>query len=460
MSSFYRGVLTAAVILMPLVWLATNWWPSLQFGNNQPFIFEQWFDESPRERYARQLSLSSIANTPVAQTWSNAYHQARQQPLDIQIPYAEKGRFLAQDPTAFAYQIKLTAGQHLRLTIQPDWVADDQTVPATTSGRTIESTAATETTDTETLFLEIWQSTASSASNEANKQAINVAPVNNLQRLYASELSDLERTADNERERQLVYAAEENITLLVVLQAPLLTTAHYALQFELISSLTFPVQGRDVSAIKSFYGAARDGGARRHKGVDVFAPRNTPLVAVTDGWVTSTRSNKLGGKVVWLRKMPSGPSYYYAHLETVAVSRGDRLLAGEVLGTVGNSGNARSTPPHLHFGIYTSGGTIDPLPILSEKLWSQSWRDIPNFADVHHAETTIEGLNFRAGPGTQFPVLQKLPEQARVSVLASTPRWLRVSTESGQTGFIASRYAQLVNTSDMPESPRSFRQAM
>ena len=63
-----------------------------------------------------------------------------------------------------------------------------------------------------------------------------------------------------------------------------------------------------------------------------------------------------------------GRVYYYAHLDSYAarIGPGDLVSAGDLLGFVGNSGNAESTAPHLHFGVYTSSGAIDPLPYLVE----------------------------------------------------------------------------------------------
>jgi peptidoglycan LD-endopeptidase LytH len=61
-----------------------------------------------------------------------------------------------------------------------------------------------------------------------------------------------------------------------------------------------------------------------------------------------------------------GRVYYYAHLDRYAddLSAGDEVLAGDTLGFVGNTGNARTTPPHLHFGVYTATGAVNPLPLL------------------------------------------------------------------------------------------------
>ena len=72
-------------------------------------------------------------------------------------------------------------------------------------------------------------------------------------------------------------------------------------------------------------------------------------------------SNGLGGTVVWLHEPDAGRTFYYAHLDRQAFTEPRRVVTGDVLGYVGNTGNARTTAPHLHFGLYDDGPR-DPLP--------------------------------------------------------------------------------------------------
>ncbi len=131
-------------------------------------------------------------------------------------------------------------------------------------------------------------------------------------------------------------------------------------------SLPVPVQGVRPSALADTWGSARSGG-RRHEGIDIFARRNTPILSVSAGIVMRVGGNELGGRVIVVMG-PGGHRHYYAHLERhSAHTPGDWVEQGEVIGYVGNSGNARTTPPHLHYGIYTSGGAINPYPLLTGK---------------------------------------------------------------------------------------------
>jgi murein DD-endopeptidase MepM/ murein hydrolase activator NlpD len=136
-----------------------------------------------------------------------------------------------------------------------------------------------------------------------------------------------------------------------------------------VALLEFPVDGVDRRAIWSAFGAERDGGRRAHRGVDIFAARGTPALASMDGWVTRVETTRVGGNVVWMQPLFGNVRLYYAHLDEQWVAPGDFVRAGQPIGSVGNTGNARTTPPHLHFGVYVRqpgmrGGARDPAEFL------------------------------------------------------------------------------------------------
>lgn len=136
----------------------------------------------------------------------------------------------------------------------------------------------------------------------------------------------------------------------------------FELTLELGAALPFPVVGAEADSIRSLFGASRDDGRRHHQGVDIFVRRLTPVLAVAAGRAMP-RQDALGGNTVWLNT--PGTSYYYAHLDRVAVQDQQRVNVGDVLGYVGNTGNADGMPAHLHFGVYRWGKEpIDPLPLL------------------------------------------------------------------------------------------------
>ena len=113
------------------------------------------------------------------------------------------------------------------------------------------------------------------------------------------------------------------------------------------------------------WGAARSQG-RSHEGIDIFAERGTPIQATTQGIVNKVGEDDLGGHVVMIIG-PGGAGHYYAHLEDYAdISANDWVNAGDIIGYVGDSGNAKGTPPHVHYGIYINGSAVNPYPLLQK----------------------------------------------------------------------------------------------
>jgi len=136
----------------------------------------------------------------------------------------------------------------------------------------------------------------------------------------------------------------------------------------------FPVYG--PSAFIDTYGAGR-ASTGWHHGDDIFAEEGAPVLAVADGTVFSVGWNDVGGNRFWLRDR-QGNEFYYAHLSafsTLAVN-GAHVRAGAVIGFVGNTGEAETTPPHLHFEIHPVGllslgydGVVNPTPYL--RAWQR-----------------------------------------------------------------------------------------
>jgi len=126
--------------------------------------------------------------------------------------------------------------------------------------------------------------------------------------------------------------------------------------------LPSPIAAPRSSRLVDSWGGPRSGG-RRHEGIDIFAPKGTPVVSTTRGIVTRVGTNRLGGQIVGVLG-PGFEWHYYAHLDRFGTFRkGDIVSPGDVLGYVGNTGNARGTRPHLHYGIYR-GAAENPYPRL------------------------------------------------------------------------------------------------
>jgi murein DD-endopeptidase MepM/ murein hydrolase activator NlpD len=112
------------------------------------------------------------------------------------------------------------------------------------------------------------------------------------------------------------------------------------------------------------WGDPRSGG-RSHKGVDMIAARNTPLVAIFSGRIQRLSSGALSGVALYLRA-DNGDQFFYAHLESYAdISVGQSVAEGEVIGYNGSSGNAPDHLPHLHFEYHPGGGSaVNPYPLV------------------------------------------------------------------------------------------------
>ncbi|WP_416191389.1 M23 family metallopeptidase [Neisseria sp. CCUG12390] len=126
-------------------------------------------------------------------------------------------------------------------------------------------------------------------------------------------------------------------------------------------SLINPVKDHSFS---DTWNAARSGG-RRHEGVDIFAKKNTKIRSTTDGIVTKIGRNRLGGKIIGIQG--PGAWHYYAHLNKFAgLKLHERVKAGQTIGYVGDTGNAKGTPPHLHYGVYLPSGAVNPYPLIDQ----------------------------------------------------------------------------------------------
>ncbi|RYY89822.1 MAG: M23 family metallopeptidase [Chitinophagaceae bacterium] len=269
-------------------------------------IFEK--DTTPREAYERQLDRQGVNETPAYREWKAAAAGALAHPLSIALPYRQSGQFGSDKPRALALRLSAVEGQRIE-------VALDERVAGT-------------------LYLELFRADGTL--------------------LYSA---DTLATA-------FQYPIDAAGDYLLRLQPGIGHAGRYSLSIQKGPSLAFPVAGKHAKA-GSFWGADRDGGARRHEGVDIFAPKGTPAIAAAAGVVTSVAEGGLGGKYVFLR--PEGRAYnlYYAHLDQQWVQPGQRVKAGDTLGLVGNTGNARNTPPHLHFGVYGFKGAVDPYPFIN-----------------------------------------------------------------------------------------------
>ncbi|MDO8302267.1 MAG: M23 family metallopeptidase [Sedimentisphaerales bacterium] len=243
------------------------------------------------------------------------------------------------------------------------------------------------------------------------------------------------------KEQQLTIAAEHTGKYLVRLQPS--HSAQGLMDITITSPLRygFPVDTVRENAVQSLFGVGRDGGARRHEGIDIFAPRGTPVIAAETGLVTRVGDTPRGGKNVWVRG--DQRSFYYAHLDSIAVSAGDSVRRGETLGTVGNTGNAITTSPHLHFGIYKfAQGAVDPLPMVGRKKSVTPYAPPRVEPASRWLSINTEKANLRSGPSLKTTTVTSLMRAELLQVDSVAGDWLRVTTGNGTKGFIARRLTE------------------
>lgn len=129
-----------------------------------------------------------------------------------------------------------------------------------------------------------------------------------------------------------------------------------------VSGLIVPVEGVEAGDLRDSFTAARSGG-RTHHAIDIGAPAGTPVLAATDGTISRMTWNRLGGRTLYLASDDGRHEFYYAHLDSYAdgLEVGRHVRRGDVLGGVGQTGNARS--PHLHFQVLdrADGGRGTPV---------------------------------------------------------------------------------------------------
>jgi murein DD-endopeptidase MepM/ murein hydrolase activator NlpD len=277
---------------------------------------ERALPDSPHERYADRLRSAGLETTALGSEWMRAAERALAGAQLVTLPAREVGYFAPGEAAAVGYRARVRQGQRLLVQVEASGGAPFL------------------------LFVDVFRATGDSAR-------------------------PLARVASADSGRGTLEAvAREDGEFLVRVQPELLRGGRYTVTLRAAASLAFPVEGRDSRAVQSFWGANRDGGRRRHEGIDIFAPRGTPVVAATAGSVAAVHTTAIGGNVVWLRDDAAPQSLYYAHLDRQLVSSGQRVRVGDTLGLVGNTGNARSTSPHLHFGVYRRGGPVDPFPFV------------------------------------------------------------------------------------------------
>jgi murein DD-endopeptidase MepM/ murein hydrolase activator NlpD len=344
---------------------------------------------TPHEIYSGKLADAGLKETALGRLWFAAADNSLTGPLSITTPYSEAGYFAADKPGAAAVRFKARRGEKLNITLTKKPAAGFS------------------------IYMDLWELPA-----DNNKPAL--------------------LTAADTVKSSISFEVKRDGFYIVRLQPELLASGEYTLSISTGPSLAFPVPAKAKPRIQSFWGAARDNGGRKHEGIDIFAPFRTPLVAAADGTVTNVSENELGGKVVFFRPYDKDYTLYYAHLDEQLVTSGQSLKTGDTLGLMGNTGNARTTSPHLHFGIYTNGGAINPLAFVDpvEKKPVNITAPLTNLGK--YVRSDDRSLKVYGEPSATPSNNITLENNTAMRVLAASAGWYKVALPDGQQGYIQS----------------------
>ncbi len=361
----------------------------------EEILLEPFRGATPHERYLEALERSGLGESLLAREWARVADGAFTVPVEVPLPFREEGRFSADEPTSLAYRFELRRGQRLRVVL-----VGLEEAGSISSGR---------------VFIELFRLRDPETRSSSRGSPLPVA--------WTDPPGD-----------SLVHEARASATYLLRIQPELLVEGRFAVEVTTGPSLAFPVEDRSTAQIGSRFGAPRDGGRREHHGVDVFAPRGTPVLAAGPGVVTRVRETPVGGRVVWVRDEERGMSRYYAHLDTQLVEEGVRVAPGDPLGTVGNTGNARTTPPHLHFGIYVRGeGPVDPWDFLhASTRRTQELRVDPQRFGTWSRMREPDG-ELRSAPDGPLLAREEVPGLLRIE--GGSGEWYRVRLADGGQGY-------------------------
>jgi len=363
-------------------------------GCQKEKVPEAFFPRSAHEAYAHSLEQAKLHLTALGAEWITAGQSSLENAVDITLPFQESFYWDARKAEASGYRFFVKRGVRVEVEI------------------------SIQAKDSLLLFADLFRERGDSLI-----QRIHVATADEKHRL------------EFEPRRDAYYALR--------LQPELLRGGKFSLLVREVPSIGFPVEGKNSRSIASFFGDPRDGGTRDHHGVDIFAPRHTSVLAPSNASVTRVGEGDIGGKYVWLYDSRRSMYLYFAHLETREVETGDRVRAGQVIGTVGNSGNARTTAPHLHFGIYRNG-PIDPFFFIAEtdtipeKIRGDELF-LGRMAQIN--KITIA----RNSPSKASVYTDTLEVNSRLKVKGLTGKKVRVELPDGSSAYIPGEGIDMVN---------------
>ncbi len=243
-------------------------------GCKKEIVPKAFYPRSAHEAYQHSLEQANLIETALGRDWIRAGEEALENPETITLPFESSFYWNPNSADAAGYRFFVKRG--IRIEVEIGVFSADSLL----------------------LFADLFRETGDTA----------------IRRTHVA-------TADEEMHR-LVFEPRRDSYYTLRMQPELLRGGTFKVLIREFPSIGFPVKGKNSQSIASFFGDPRDGGSREHHGVDIFAPRHTPVLAPSNASVTRVGEGDIGGRYIWLYDSKRSMYLYFAHLETQEVSRG------------------------------------------------------------------------------------------------------------------------------------------
>ncbi|MEO1050970.1 MAG: M23 family metallopeptidase [Bacteroidota bacterium] len=362
-------------------------------GCKEEVVPEPFKPRPDHKGYVASLKVAELDKTALGQDWISSAEKALYSATPITSPFSETFYLNPNAALAIGYKFKTLRGQKLMVSVE------------------------THFKDSIGLFIDLFR-----VKNDSLRQYRHVASANKTAYL-------------------LGFEPRQDADYILRLQPELLRGGRFTITIKQVPTLEFPVAGKNSRSILSFFGAPRDGGRRVHHGVDIFAKKHTPIIAPVKGRIRRVDTTKLGGRVIWLYDEKRQQNLYFAHLESLYAEQFSDVDVGDTIGTVGKTGNARYTPPHLHFGIYKNG-PVDPLAFIKETKTEPS-AIVPDTSLVGSWGRITRNSALRASNTRRSSQIDTLSQFDMLKVLGASANYFRVQLPNGTAGYVLGKNVEL-----------------
>ncbi|MDH3650456.1 MAG: M23 family metallopeptidase, partial [Saprospiraceae bacterium] len=242
------------------------------YSCKEEIVPKAFHPRSDHEAYLHSLEEASLLEAALGRDWQQMAEQCLEHPVQINTPHQESFYFQETEAEANAYRFDARRGQKIQVNVDR------------------------ENAGTMRLFIDLFRISTDDHTHVLTHIA-----------------------SSDQMKHRLAFEPRYDAMYILRIQPELLRGGRLHLSIVNVPSLEFPVENGDNQDIGSFFGDPRDGGRRKHHGIDIFAKRHTPILAPTDGYIRFAGERGLGGQVVWMRDRKRDMTLYFAHLQTIIV---------------------------------------------------------------------------------------------------------------------------------------------